>query len=96
MDEFGQGDLPDRLVDNCATYYFPDDPQGFEALAYLLPIAALMSMCEDYDADQVKDGMLKVFDLIPDNGYSARLEKLIEEDRKKAEKGESEYDKKDI
>ena len=82
MDEFGQGDLPDRLLDNCTIYYFLEDPQGWEAMAYLLPIVALAEMNEDYEPDDVKNEMLRVFDLIPENGYKERIEKLIEYDRK--------------
>ena len=96
MHEFGQGDLPDILLDNCTLYYFLDDPQGWEAVAYLLPIAALYEMCSDYEPDSVKDNMLKVFDVIPDDGYRERLERLIEEDRAKAEKGEQTDDQTDI
>ena len=95
MDEFGQGDLPDRLLDNCTLYYFIDDPKGWEALAYLLPIAALWEMCQEYDPDSVKEGMLKVFDLVPGDGYRERIEKLIEKDRAKAGKGD-EDDQKNI
>ncbi|MCR5223028.1 MAG: hypothetical protein K6D90_09220 [Lachnospiraceae bacterium] len=84
MDEFGQFDLPDNLLNNCALYYLVDDPQGWEALAYLLPITALWIMCEDYEPDSVKKELLDVFDLIPDNGYKDRVEKMIEEDRKNA------------
>ena len=51
MDEFGQGDLPNRLFDNCTLYYFLYDPQGWEAVAYLAPIMALWEMCHDYDPD---------------------------------------------
>ena len=96
MDEFGQGDLPDRLLDNCTMYYLIDDPQGWEAIAYILPIVALSEMCVDYNPDSVKDNMLKVFDLLPGKEYRKRVEKLIEEDRVKAEKGESDYDEEDI
>ncbi len=81
MTEFGQGDLPDRLLDNCSIYYFLDDPQGWEAMAYLLPIVALWEMCQDYDPDNVKNEMLRIFDLIPITGYRYKIEKLIEEDR---------------
>ena len=88
MDKFGQGDLPDRLVDSCAIYYFLDDPQGFEALAYLLPITALVEMCREYEPDNVKKTMLDVFDMIGDGGYRDRIEKLIEEDRANAGKGD--------
>lgn len=96
MDEYGQGDLPDRLLDNCTMYYLVDDPQGWEAMAYLLPIVALLEMCQDYDPDSVKDVMLRIFDLFPGKGYRERVEKLIKEDRAKAEKGESVYDKENI
>ncbi len=96
MDEFGQGDLPDRLLDNCTIYYFRDDPQSWEALAYLLPIAALWEMCHDYDPDNVKNVMLNAFSLIPEEGYRERIEKLIEEDRAKADEGESEDDQENI
>ena len=84
MHEFGQFDLPDNLLNNCALYYLVDDPQGWEALAYLLPITALWIMCEDYEPDNVKKELLDVFDLIPDKGYKDRVEKMIEEDRKNA------------
>ncbi len=84
MHEFGQFDMPDNLLDNCTIYYLVDDPQGWEALAYLLPITALWIMCEDYEPDLVKKEMLDVFDLIPDNGYRDRIERMIEEDRKNA------------
>ena len=97
MQEFGQGDFPDRLFDNCTIYYFSDDPGGWEALAYVLPIAALWEMCQDYDPDSVKDGILKAFDLIPDGErYRERIEKLIAEDREKAKQGGSEDDQKDF
>ena len=96
MDEFGQGDLPDRLLDNCTIYYFRDNPQGWEALAYLLPIAALWEMCQDYDPDNVKNVMLNAFSLLPEEGYRERIEKLIEEDRAKADKGGSEDDPENI
>ncbi len=84
MHEFGQGDLPDRLLDNCSLYYFINDPHGWEALAYLIPIAALLEMCEDYEPNNVKKVLFKVFDLIPGSGYVERIENLIEEDRAKA------------
>ncbi len=98
MNEFGQIDLPDNLLDNCTLYYFLDDPQGWDALAYLLPILALWEMCQDYDPDTVKNVMLKVFDLIPDDGNIERIEKLIEEDRAKANsnKGGHDDDQEDI
>ena len=92
MDEFGQGDLPDRLLDNCTLYYFLEDPQGWEALAYILPIIALWEMCHDYEPESVKNEMLKVFDLIPDGGYRERIEKQIKEDRARAGKGEENRD----
>ncbi|MBO4900013.1 MAG: hypothetical protein J5509_06955 [Lachnospiraceae bacterium] len=87
MDEFGQGDLPNRLFDNCTLYYFLHDPQGWEAVAYLAPIMALWEMCHDYDPDSIKDGLLRLFDRIPAEGDRERIEKLIEEDRAKAGKG---------
>ena len=96
MHEFGQGDLPDRLLENCAIYYFLDNPQGWEAVADLFPILALGEMCQEYEPDDVKNGMLKAFDLVPDAGYRERVEKLIEEDRAMAQKGEDEDDRKDI
>ncbi len=97
MDEFGQGDLPDHLLDNCSLYYFLEDPKGWKALAYILPIYALWEMCNNYEPDNVKDGLLKVFDLIPTGGYRERLEKLIEEDRAKAGKeGGGEDDQENI
>ena len=96
MDTFGQGVCPDKLLDNCAIYYFLDDPQGWESQAYLLPIVALGEMCRgDYEPDRVKELMLKIFSIIPDRGYVSRIEKLIEEDRAKANKGESNYDQED-
>ncbi len=94
MNEFGQRDLPDRLLDKCAVYFYIDDPRGWEAMAYLLPIVTLWAMCDDYKPDNVKNGMLKVFDLVPDKGYKERIEKLIEEDRAKTEGG-SENDRED-
>lgn len=87
MKEFGQGDFPDRLLDNCTLYYLLEDPKGWEALAYLFPIIALWEMCHDYEPDVVKDRMLKMFDLIPNGDYRERIEKLIAEDRSKAEQG---------
>lgn len=96
MHEFGQGDLPDILIDNCTIYYFLDDPQGWEAMAYLFPIVALGEMCREYEPDSVKDNMLRLFDMIPDGGYRERIERFIEEDRRKAEKGEGGYDQEDI
>ncbi len=86
MDEFGQGDLPDKLLENCALYYLIEDPQGWEAVADILPILALWEMCQDYNPDNVKNEILKVFDMIPGEGYRERIEKLIEEDRAKAYK----------
>ena len=94
MDKFGQGDLPDSLLDSCSVYYYLYDPQGWEALACILPITALWHMCHDYEPDNVKEAMLMVFDLIPDGRYRERIEKMIKEDRAKFEKGESEYDSK--
>ena len=85
MDEFGQGDIPDRLFDNCTIYYLTDDPKGWEALAYILPIIALWEMCTDYDPDSVKNTMLKVFDLIPEGDYVERIEKYIAADRDRSE-----------
>ncbi len=96
MNEFGQGDLPDRLLDNCTLYYFLENPKGWEAVANLLPIMALSRMCCQYEPDQVKNEMLQVFNLIPGKGYRERIEKLIEEDRAKAGKGESEDDQENI
>ncbi len=96
MNEFGQGDLPDNLLDNCALYYLIDDPQGWEAMAYLLPIVALAEMCQEYEPDNVKDDMLTVFDMIPEGGYRERIEKLIAEDRIKAGKGGFGNDQEDI
>ena len=96
MDEFGQGDLPDRLLDNCTIYYFVDDPKRWEALAYLLPIAALWEMCTDYEPDNVQKVMFGIFDLVPDKGYRQRIEKLIEEDKAKETEGESDNDQEDI
>ena len=97
MREFGQGDVPDRLFDNCTIYYFLDDPQGWEAIAYILPIIALGVMCSEFDPDEVKTELLRVFDIIPYNGYVERIEKLIEEDRAGADKtGGSENDKEGI
>ncbi len=96
MHEFGQGDVPDSLLDNCTIYYFLDNPQGWEALAYLLPIAALWEMCQDYEPDNVKDKMLEVFDRIPGEGYRDRIEKLIEEDRIKTKKGECNNDQENL
>ena len=84
MDEFGQGDLPDRLLDNCTIYYLLDDPRGWEAVAYLFPILSLAQMCQDYEPDHVKEAILKIFDIIEVGGYRERIEKLIEEDRVKA------------
>ena len=86
MDEFGQGDLPDRLLDNCTLYYLLEDPHGWESLAYILPLVALWEMCHDYEPDSVKNELLKVFDLIPNDGYKDRIEKLIEEDRARTDK----------
>ena len=84
MKEFGQGDLPDNLLDNCSIYYFLEDPHGWTSVAYLLPIIALLVMCQDYDPDHVKDEMLRVFDLIPRRRYREKIEILIEEDRARA------------
>lgn len=84
MDEFGQGDLPDRLLNNCTIYYLLDDPRGWEAVAYLLPILSLAQMCQDYEPDRVKESILMVLDIIKAGGYRERIEKLIEEDRVKA------------
>ena len=88
MEEFGQGDIPDRLLENCSLYYFLADPRGWEALAYLLPIMALWEMCQDYDPDSIKDGLLRTFDFVPGAGYADRVEAMIEEDRIRAGKGE--------
>ncbi len=99
MKEFGQGDLPDRLLDNCTIYYLVDDPQGWEAAAYLIPIIVLKEICQDQDLnpDRVKDEMLRIFDLVPDGSrYRERMEKLIEEDRAKAGKGENGDDQEGI
>ena len=95
MDEFGQRDFPDRLINNCAIYYLVDDPQGWEAVAYLLPIIALMQMCNKYEPEDIKKLMMTVFDLVPNGDYRERTEELIAQDRLKAEKGESEYDEDD-
>lgn len=96
MDEFGQGDLPDWLINNCTIYYLMDDPKGWEALAYILPITALWEMCTEYNPDSVKNTMFKAFDLIPKGDYVERIEKLIAEDRENAEKGGSEDDSESI
>jgi len=96
MDEFGQGDLPDWLINNCTIYYLMDDPKGWEALAYILPITALWEMCTEYNPDSVKNTMFKVFDLIPKGDYVERIEKLIAADRENAEKGGSEDDSESI
>ncbi len=92
MDEYCLDYLPDRLIDNCAMYYLIEDLQGWEALAYVMPISAIWEMSHDYEPDSVKDEMLKVFDLMPNVGYRERLEKLIEEDRMKTGKGEETTD----
>ena len=97
MNEFEQPALPDELLDNCSLYYFMADPQGWEALAYVLPITALREMNYEYEPDDIKEIMLKALDLIPDDGYRERIEALIAEDRERAKKeGENADDEEDI
>ena len=99
MEEFDQGGVPpDHLLDCWSLYYFLEDPKGWEAIAYILPIIALLEMCGNYEPDDVKDILFRMFfDRFPEDGYRERLEKLIEEDRAGAGKaGDSEDDQEDI
>ncbi|MCR5212513.1 MAG: hypothetical protein K6C41_08195 [Lachnospiraceae bacterium] len=97
MEDYFSFALPDELVDNCSLYYFMADPQGWEALAYVLPIIALSEMNYEYEPDHIKDIMLKAFDLIPNDGYREKIEVLIAQDREKAKKeGGNADDQEDI
>ena len=84
MNEFGQGKIPNTLVDNCTVHYFLHDPKGWEALAYLLPIRALAGMCSGEEPDKIKDELLKCFEAVPGDGWKERTEEMIKADRAKA------------
>ena len=96
MDEFGQGDLPDNLLDRCTLYYFLYDPQGWEALACVVPIMVLWEMCNGYEPDDVKNKMFEMFSITPGKSRLKEIEKLIEEDRKKQAKEINADDQEDI
>lgn len=92
MEEYFSGSLPNELADNCSLYYFLADPQGWEVLAYVLPIIALREMNYEYEPDDIKDILLKAFNLVPNEGYRERIEALIAEDRARAIKGGGDAD----